>query len=459
MAIMEDSLPAIKSFLPTTQVSGHFRVMLLRFLIAILTRHGRNSCMHTASVIEGKPRHRAQPGRFLKRYRQAIADLLSAITLKMLSDQDCNGRYLLLLDSTLVATAGQRIENTFSTGNSERRPAKNRRYTKYKYQRKSCHCFVFALLLTPDGLRVPMWLPYYTKSHAKAHKIKHRTQAQLAAQLIRDAQVAAGIELIVLGDTAFDAKCVRTACQERGYFWIVPVNTSRVFSAKKNGKRPRVSSRIEQLPASRFQTIRLSIGSGPCAAQRRASCHRTARRRDGTKSTRTYHVHSERSEVHSVGMVTLVFSSSKPIGKKIKREGTKLLMTNAKHLSARQVCELYSLRWQIELFFKELKSTLGMSQYSFKDFEAVESWIGIVLITFCYLEWTRRRKLDDGRISDRQRKCWKHARSYTAREALLLGIRLREHQWHLRRLKTNHGLRTLRKRYTELLSQEYRCVA
>ncbi|WP_417730155.1 hypothetical protein, partial [Rosistilla oblonga] len=101
MAIMEDSLPAIKSFLPNTQVSAHFRSMLLRFLIAILTRHGRNSCMSAASAIEGKPRHRAQPGRFLKRYRQAIADLLTAITLKMLRDQDWNGRYLLLLDSTL----------------------------------------------------------------------------------------------------------------------------------------------------------------------------------------------------------------------------------------------------------------------------------------------------------------------------------------------------------------------
>jgi hypothetical protein len=459
MAIMEDSLPAIKSFLPTTQVSGYFRSMSLRFMIAILTRHGRNSCMHAASAIDGKPRHRAQPGRFLMRYRQAIADLLANITLKLLDDQDWNGRYLLLLDSTLVATAGQTIENTFSTGNTKRRPAKNRRYTKYKHQRKSCHCFVFALLLTPDGLRVPMWLPYYTKAYAKSRKIKHRTQAMLAAQLIRDAQVPAGIELIVLGDTAFDAKCVRAACDERGYFWIVPVNANRVFSAKKNGKRPRVSSRIEQLPASRFQTIRLSIGSGPYAAQRRASCYRAAHRRDGTKSTRTYHVHSERSEVHSVGMVMLVFSSSKPIGKRIKREGTKLLMTNAKHLSARQVCELYSLRWQIELFFKELKSTLGMSQYSFKDFEAVESWIGIVLITFCYLEWTRARKLADRRIGGPQRKRWTHARSYTVREALLVGIRVREQQWLLRRLKTDHGLRTLRKRYTQLLSQEYRCSA
>ena len=29
--------------------------------------------------------------------------------------------------------------------------------------------------------------------------------------------------------------------------------------------------------------------------------------------------------------------------------------------------ELYSLRWQIELFFKELKSTLGFAQYSFQN--------------------------------------------------------------------------------------------
>jgi hypothetical protein len=458
MAIMEDSLPAIKSFLLMTQASGQVRAMLLRFLIAILTRHGRNSCMHAASAVDGKPRHRAQPGRFLRGHRHAIADLLASVTLKLLDDQDWNGRYLLLLDSTLVATAGQRIENTFGTGNTKRRPAKNRRYSKYKYQSKSCHCFVFALLLTPDGLRVPMWLPYYTKPYAKRHKIKHRTQARLAAQLIRDAQVPRGVELIVLGDTAFDAKTVRAACDERGYFWIVPVNANRVFSGKK-GKRPRVSSRIKQLSASRFQTIRLSIGSGPCAAQRRASCYRAAHRRDGTKSTKTYHVHSERSEVHSVGMVMLVFSSSKPLGKKIKREGMKLLMTNAKHLSARQVCELYSLRWQIELFFKELKSTLGMSQYSLKDFEAVESWIGVVLITFCYLEWTRRRKLADRRISEVQRKCWRHARSHTVREALLVGIRVREQKWLLRRIKTKHGLRTLRKRYTDLLAQEYRCSA
>ncbi|WP_145093109.1 hypothetical protein [Rosistilla carotiformis] len=74
---------------------------------------------------------------------------------------------------------------------------------------------------------------------------------------------------------------------------------------------------------------------------------------------------------------------------------------------------------RIEWCFKELKSTLGMNQCSFKDFAAVESWMGVVLITFYY----------------------------------------REHQRLQRQLKNNHGLRTLRKRYPELLFQEYRCSA
>ena len=36
--------------------------------------------------------------------------------------------------------------------------------------------------------------------------------------------------------------------------------------------------------------------------------------------------------------------------------------------------ELYDLRWQIERFFKELKSTLGLAQYRFRQFVKVEGW-------------------------------------------------------------------------------------
>ena len=62
-------------------------------------------------------------------------------------------------------------------------------------------------------------------------------------------------------------------------------------------------------------------------------------------------------------------------------------MTNATHLSVSEIVELYTLRWQIELFFKELKSTLGFHQNKFKTFEAVEGWGELTVTTVLYLKW------------------------------------------------------------------------
>lgn len=42
----------------------------------------------------------------------------------------------------------------------------------------------------------------------------------------------------------------------------------------------------------------------------------------------------------------------------------------------------YNLRRPIELFFKELKSTLGLDPYRFRDFVTVERWVAVCLPTF-----------------------------------------------------------------------------
>ena len=56
--------------------------------------------------------------------------------------------------------------------------------------------------------------------------------------------------------------------------------------------------------------------------------------------------------MHSVGEVRLVFSTTQKDLPTATPDDVKILMTNDLRLSMHPVIELYSLRWQIELFFK-----------------------------------------------------------------------------------------------------------
>ncbi len=134
-------------------------------------------------------------------------------------------------------------------------------------------------------------------------------------------------------------------------------------------------------------------------------------------------------------------------------------MTNNAKWTARQVVERYALRWQIELFFKELKSIMGMHQYKFQKFDAVETWVQVVLITFVYLEWTRRRKMNDRRLKKEIRERWKRQRCYGIRKAIRIGIEIRKHQWIQKRIKTVYGLKQIEKKLKSLLTKEYQCAA
>jgi IS4 transposase len=86
-------------------------------------------------------------------------------------------------------------------------------------------------------------------------------------------------------------------------------------------------------------------------------------------------------------------------------------MSNDEKLTLRDVIELYQLRWQIELFFKELKSTLGLHHYRFKKFEKAETWVTLCLVTFVYLEWIRARKLKQKALKKKEREWWQAQRT------------------------------------------------
>lgn len=443
MVMVPQSVPGLKRFLKPLGLKEVAKRMVIRLVTAFMFHTARMTAVQASGAIRTDPCHRAQVCRSLGRKFWDKYNPLTTMQGALLASETKSGPYVLILDQTLNSQQGKLVENTYSTGNHKRRPRKGSRYSKYKYAPKSCHCFVMGLLITPSGYRIPFCKPFYTKDYCKKKGWRYRKQTEIAAELIKELPVPDGAEVVVLGDTAFDAEVIREACQSRNFSWITPVNPERVLAGPK--PRPKVSSLASGLKPSQFQTIRLYPGKGPLAVYRRVSPHRI-----GPKvKPRTYYVHQERREVHSVGTVQLVFSTRKSPQETGKVEVEKILMTMDLKLSARMIVELYNLRWQIELFFKEMKSTLGMCHYRFRKFERVEHWVQFALLTYLYLEWYRAQELGRRGLPEKEKQWWERQRTHGLCQRVRRDTEIADLQYLAERLKTPGGIRRLRRELEE----------
>lgn len=454
MIMVTDSAAGLKRFLQKTGLSMLARLMLFRMVVAFLSRRGRMSCSQAAVSIASEPIHRGELTRFLARPRWQKHDFNGPLRNALLAKESRRGKFLFLIDATLVSQAGKKTENTYSTGNRTRRASKNRRYNKKKVVFKTCHSFTFGLLITPSGIRIPFQIPHLTKEYCAEHGLEHRTTAESAAAMIRSLPLPPGAEVVVLGDTAYDAQVVREACEERGYLWIFPANPERVYEGP-TGHRPQLRSRLKDWSRLSLQTVKLRASTGEYARYRRLSKWRVGLK----QKPRVYYAYQEKREVRRVGRVQLVFSTMKPNLAAATPDDVKILMTNATHLSVREVIELYSLRWQIELFFKELKSTLGFSQYRFQCFQAVKAWVEAAIVTVLFLEHLRAERLSNRRLSKEARRWWDAQRLHGLSAAFQQECSGQELNYLADRLKTSGGITKLKRLLQAAIPPEYRAAA
>jgi hypothetical protein len=452
MLIVEESARLLKRFLALAPLSEVARLMVLRMALGFIMRRGRMSCSAAAGSVASQAIHRGQLTRFLSRPRWQQVDFNHPLRMALLELEAQAGRYVFIVDVTLVSQAGRMTQNTYSTGNRQRRPRQGRRYNQKKVVRKQVHSFTFGLLLTPSGSRVPFQIPHYTREYCQAQGLQHLTTAEAAAKLIRELPVPEGIEVFVLGDTAYDAHVVREACAARNYRWMFPVNPERVFAGPA-GHRPKVRSRLQDWTSWSLQTIRLRAGVGKSARQ-----SRTSRYRVGPKQKpRVYYAFQERQEVRSVGCVSLVFSTRNPHLTTATPDDVKILMSDAQ-LSSAELIELYALRWQIELFFKELKSTLGFAQYRFESFSAVEGWVETALATVLFLEHLRASRLADRKLTTEAREWWSRQRLHGLCQAFRQECAGQELRYLSQRLQTAGGITKLKRLLQAAIPKEYRTV-
>jgi len=453
MIMVSESAQDLKRFLRRTALNDFSRLMVMRLVLTFMGHRGRMSCSQAGGAIRTDPVHRSQVTRFLARSRWQSDDFNAPLRQALLEMESAKGQFLFIIDATLCSQSGRKTQNTYSTGNRKRRPKKGRRYGKHKHRRRSAHSFTFGLLITPSGYRLPFQIPHYTKDYCKQKGLQHRTTAESAAELIRSLPLPVEADVIVLGDTAYDAKVVRDACAAREYIWIFPANPERVYDGP-TGHRPKLRSRLKDWTSLSLRTIRLRVSTGKYARYRRLSQWRV-----GPKlKPRVYYAHQEKRDVRSVGRVQLVFSTMKPNLKKATPDDVKILMTNALSMSTSEIIELYSLRWQIELFFKELKSTLGFAQYRFERFEAVEGWVNTAITTVLYLEWRRARQLARRDLKSESRRWWTMQRLHGLCEAIHQEAEGHELKYLSERLKTSGGISKLKRILMNAKPKEYRTV-
>lgn len=302
-----------------------------------------------------------------------------------------SSQWIIIFDTTAKKTKRQWTRRKRNSGKGGKRRLKYRHGNTIKYKDKGkqgtgsqTHLWVMGLLITDSGIRIP--LPrrsYYTKEYAKKHHLKYRSQVDLVVDTLTSLNIPDNVAVLILADSFFESKKLDRVCNKRLFTYVTAIDSNRCLADEYgNSNGQHIVALLEQLPSHTLKKITLDEKNEQYHTFRRSLRH---------KKGRTYHVCKKTLNIAKLGERTVVFSKKEKFEGKDRSFSTKVLLTNNSQLTVEQIVELYELRWEIELYFKELKGNLHFADYSFEDFKACQRWVDIVLTTFLFLEYQRLR--------------------------------------------------------------------
>jgi len=397
--------PRVESFCERFQgkLSESKRRALGALLAGYLLTPGKRSQSAVGREVLGGERAPSSVSRRMRRESFRTRDLVRAEMRRQIEAEAARAGggpeiWFLGLDGVASKRGGRtKVENAIKYRKKER--GRKGRSTK-------AHLFVQGLLITASGVRIP--LPrrsYYTEAYVRSQNrllalgqrqgtpLAYKTQIELAGMIIGELELPANIRLVVLADEYFEGKKLTGLCRKKGYAYIVPVNSRRNFDS--GGK---LYARGKALPRTAYRELVLRRGEEDTASHRRHLPESA-----GEKDRRVYRFHSERRTVAGIGEVAVVYSWKRRrdrSGRLTSHETFKTLVCSDPKLLGEEdiekigamIVEFYEMRWPIEVFFRELKSDLGFSDYQGTDFRAFERHVDLVLLAFMFLEQMRREE-------------------------------------------------------------------
>jgi SRSO17 transposase len=376
------------------------RLLVLMYILGLLICFHKKNATNIASLYERK--HKSSFTRMLNRKNIADHYFLELSANQVISELAIKpGETIyLIIDSTYKNKRGKKLHNLkkFGLGNG-----------KYVWG----HCLVFGIIYY-RGHRIPIAAkPYKSKEFCRKTNREFYTQVELGVQIVNDFVPPDGVEVIVLFDSFFSGKKMVDKVNNKGFGYVSVLAKNRVI---KSHDDIHISERIEQLiQKDDFEKISFT--------------HK------GRK--KTYFMHREELTISKCGNVVVVFSGREKTLRKVKA-----LVSNMLHLSAVAVSKHYSFRWEIEIFFKELKQYLGLGDYQVRPYRAAVRHIRLVCMAYLFLvHFQLRRNISSQGI----KKPLLHFRNRTAVENF---------QYIQRKLKSKKGIIYLKDFYGTL-SKKY----
>jgi len=210
------------------------------------------------------------------------------------------------------------------------------------------------LLLHWGNYRIPIDFELVRKTEAQGYRSPN---ALLRTMLCRFRRPAWATKVVVLADAEFPSKETLNLIKKRGYFFVMSLPRTWKFADDRA-----LSDLVNHLPRIHYRTTWITRSDG----------HR-----------RVYWVYLKHACLRHVGDVTIVLSKQR------RNDGPKatiIIVTNLPHVTSRDVVALYTRRWTVELFIKEVKGVVGLGQAQVtKAPQRVERSVALSLMAYLLL--------------------------------------------------------------------------
>ncbi len=257
---------------------------------------------------------------------------------------------------------------------AEKRGKKNNVTQKGKKHSKSNHCFgirFIAMCLCWDGYRIPVDFRIILP---KTHK-NYKKENELFQEMYQNFTPPHGAKAIIaLADSAYSSAENLKMVQKRNKVdsnceWYFVFAIARTWKTEDNKS---LKNLVNHLPRNLFKRTRIEPLN-----------------QNGKRKTFWYF--SKNLCLRHIGDVTIILSKK---GRNLGPKNTKLIVTNLPNAKAKQVLEIYQIRWNVEILFWELKSGLGLGEYQVhKNEKVVEKSIGIPIVAYLFLILVRKEDI------------------------------------------------------------------